>query len=35
VLGEIISRHLGTKELASVFPGFDNDARKFPNLLRA
>src|SRR6201997_3305370 len=25
VLGEIISRHLGTKELNGVFPGFDND----------
>src|SRR5712691_398576 len=35
VLGEIISRHLGTKELNAVFPGFDNDARKFQNLLRA
>jgi uncharacterized protein (DUF1501 family) len=35
VLGEIISRHLGTKELNSVFPGFENDARKFPNLLKA
>src|SRR5579859_2838423 len=35
VLGEIISRHLGTQELNSVFPGFENDARKFPNLLKA
>lgn len=35
VLGEIISRHLGTKELNAVFPGFDNDPRKFPNLLKA
>ena len=34
VLGEIISRHLGTNELNAVFPGFDNDAGKFPNLLR-
>ena len=35
VLGEIISRHLGTKDLDAVFPSFANDARKFPNLLRA
>jgi uncharacterized protein (DUF1501 family) len=34
VLGEIISRHLGTNELDAVFPGFNNDPRKFPNLLR-
>ena len=34
VLGEIISRHLGTNELEAVFPGFNNDPRKFPNLLR-
>jgi uncharacterized protein (DUF1501 family) len=35
VLGEIISRHLGTAQLNAVFPGFDNDPRQFPNLLRA
>jgi uncharacterized protein (DUF1501 family) len=35
VLGEIISRHLGTAQLNAVFPGFDNDPRKFPNLLKA
>ena len=34
VLGEAIERHLGSKDLHSVFPGFDNDPRKFPNLLR-
>src|SRR3984885_15131729 len=34
VLGEIISRHLGTNELDAVFPGFNNDPRKSPNLLR-
>jgi hypothetical protein len=34
VLGEIISGHLGTNELDAVFPGFNNDPRKFPNLLR-
>jgi len=35
VLGEVISHHLGSKDLKSVFPNFDNDPRKFPNLLRA
>jgi len=35
VLGEIMSRHLGAKDLNTVFPVFDNDARKFPNLLKA
>jgi uncharacterized protein (DUF1501 family) len=35
VLGEIISKHLGTRELDAVFPGFENDPRKFPNLLKA
>jgi hypothetical protein len=30
-----MSRHLGAKDLNTVFPGFDNDARKFPNLLKA
>jgi uncharacterized protein (DUF1501 family) len=34
VLGEIISGHLGNKQLNTVFPGFDNDPRKFPNLLK-
>ena len=34
VLGEILSGHLGNRHLNAVFPGFDNDARKFPNLLR-
>jgi uncharacterized protein (DUF1501 family) len=35
VLGEIITRHLGTTELDAVFPGFGNDPHKFLNLLRA
>jgi uncharacterized protein (DUF1501 family) len=34
VLGEVLMGHLGTKDLNAVFPGFDNDARKFPNLLK-
>jgi uncharacterized protein (DUF1501 family) len=32
VLGEAIQRHLGSKDLHSVFPGFDNDPHKFINL---
>ncbi len=35
VLGELIERHLGTKDLTTVFPGFANDPRKFLNLLHA
>jgi uncharacterized protein (DUF1501 family) len=34
VLGEIISGHLGNRQLNKVFPGFENDPRKFPNLLK-
>ncbi len=34
VLGEVLQRHLGSKDLKTVFPGFDNDPRKFPGLLR-
>src|SRR5579862_539050 len=34
VIGEIVSRHLGAKNLDAVFPGFENDPRKFPNLLK-
>ncbi len=35
VLGEIISKHLGDKTLASVFPGFSNDPRQHLGILRA
>jgi uncharacterized protein (DUF1501 family) len=35
VLGEILARHQGVKDLKAVFPGYDNDLRKFPGLLRA
>lgn len=34
VVGEVLVRHLGVKDLAPVFPGFDNSARKFPSLIR-
>ncbi|MGB7844119.1 MAG: DUF1501 domain-containing protein [Candidatus Acidiferrum sp.] len=35
VLGEILTKHLGVKDLAPVFPGFDNSPRKFAGLMRA
>src|SRR6266403_5368754 len=35
VLGEIISKHLGSRNLQTVFPGFDNSPAKFPRLLKA
>jgi uncharacterized protein (DUF1501 family) len=33
VLGEAVARHYGNKDLDTVFPGFDNDPRKFLNFL--
>jgi uncharacterized protein (DUF1501 family) len=35
VLSEIITKHLGNKNLAKVFPGFDNSSSKYLNFLRA
>jgi uncharacterized protein (DUF1501 family) len=35
VIGEILTRHIGVKDLATVFPGFDNNPRKFAGLVRA
>jgi uncharacterized protein (DUF1501 family) len=35
VLGEVISTHLGSDNLHTVFPGFDNSPAKFPRLLKA
>jgi uncharacterized protein (DUF1501 family) len=35
VLGELISSHLGNRDLKTVFPGFENDPRKFVGLTRA
>jgi uncharacterized protein (DUF1501 family) len=35
VLGEILRKHNGVKDLAPVFPGFDNDPRKFSGLIRS
>src|ERR1700694_4511382 len=34
VLGEVLAKHLGVKDLSPVFPGFDNNPRKFPGLIR-
>lgn len=33
VIGEAVARHLGNKNLANVFPGFDNQPGKFLSLL--
>jgi uncharacterized protein (DUF1501 family) len=35
VIGEILARHIGVKDLAPVFPGFDNNPHKFTGLIRA
>ncbi|HUO33688.1 MAG TPA: DUF1501 domain-containing protein [Candidatus Acidoferrum sp.] len=35
VLGEILARHMGETNLASVFPGFANDPRQFPGIVKA
>ena len=35
VLGEVLSIHLGSKNLQTVFPGFDNNPSNFPGLLKA
>jgi uncharacterized protein (DUF1501 family) len=35
VLGEILSKHTGVADLAAVFPGYDNNSRKFLGLCGA
>jgi uncharacterized protein (DUF1501 family) len=35
VVGEVLSKHIGVKELATVFPSFDNNPRKFIGLIRS
>jgi uncharacterized protein (DUF1501 family) len=35
VVGEILNKHLGVKDLGPVFPGFDGSSRKFVGLLKA
>ena len=34
VLGEILTKHIGVADLKPVFPGFDNNAGKFPGLIK-
>jgi uncharacterized protein (DUF1501 family) len=34
VVGEVLVKHIGVADLKAVFPGFDNNARKFPGLIR-
>jgi uncharacterized protein (DUF1501 family) len=35
VLGEILQKLIGVRDLSPVFPGFDNDPRKFTGLVRS
>jgi len=35
VLGEILRKHTGVRDLGPVFPGFDNDENKFTGLIRS
>jgi len=35
VLGEILAKHVGVPDLTPVFPGFDNNPRKFVGLIRS
>src|ERR1700738_3953784 len=34
VLGETLTKHIGVKNLATVFPGFDNNPHRFPGLIK-
>jgi uncharacterized protein (DUF1501 family) len=35
VVGEVLSKHIGVKELSVVFPGFDNNPHRFLGLVRS
>jgi len=35
VVGEILFKHLGVKDLAPVFPGFENNLHRFAGLVRS
>ena len=35
VVGEVLSKHIGVKDLKTVFPGFDNNPHKFTGLIRS
>lgn len=33
VLGEVLAKHVGVPDLTAVFPGFDNNPRKFVGVM--
>jgi len=35
VVGEILSKHNGVSDLKAVFPGFENNPRTFPGLIKS
>jgi uncharacterized protein (DUF1501 family) len=35
LLGELLTRHLGVRDSASVFPGYVSSAERFPGVIRA
>src|SRR6516164_9180746 len=35
VLGEVLAKHVGVPDLAPVFPGFDNNSKKFVGIIRS
>jgi uncharacterized protein (DUF1501 family) len=35
VLGEILAKHTGVRDLGKVFPGFDNDPRRFLGVVKS
>jgi len=35
VVGEALTKHIGVRDLKTVFPGFDNNPHKFPGLIRS
>jgi uncharacterized protein (DUF1501 family) len=35
VIGEVLTKHIGVKDLAPVFPGFDNNSRNFAGFIRS
>jgi uncharacterized protein (DUF1501 family) len=35
VLGEVMTKHLGGRDLSAVFPGFANDPRQFLNVIKS
>jgi len=35
LLGEVLTRHCGDRDLKTVFPGYESSAKRFPGVLRA